>query len=105
MGLTDLLALGAVIDNAGFLDKRFISEGASGGTSLTSKYGSKLFPQEMPFRLPTHIRNGSVRYTKVVGRFLGRMAGPVGWGILTYNAGMTLYNTHKIYNGIFNGGK
>ena len=57
----------------------------------------------MPKRLPTHFRNGSLRYTKVFGRFVGRMAGPIGWGILAYDVGMTLYNTQKIYNNIING--
>ena len=60
-------------------------------------------PWEMPKRLPTHFRNGSLRYTKVFGRFVGRMAGPIGWGILAYDVGMTLYNTQKIYNNIING--
>jgi hypothetical protein len=31
------------------------------------------------------------------------MAGPIGWGVLTYDAGKTLYNTQVIYNGIING--
>jgi len=103
-GITDVLSLAAVIDNSGHLDKRFVSKNASKGTSIASKYGSKLLPWEMPYKMPTHIRNGSVRYTKVLGRFLGRMAGPVGWGILSYDVGMTFYNSHKIYNRIINEG-
>lgn len=59
-------------------------------------------PWQMPKRLPTYMRNGVWRYTKVFGRFLGRMAGPIGWGILAYDVGITLYNTQTIYNNIVN---
>ncbi|WGH75910.1 RHS repeat-associated core domain-containing protein [Tenacibaculum tangerinum] len=99
-GIKDLIALAAAIDGVGLIDKPFQAKGASKGTSYASKYGSKLFPQEMPRRLPTHFRGGSLRYTKVFGRFLGRLAGPVGWGILIYDVGKTLYNTQMIYNSI-----
>jgi hypothetical protein len=105
MGVKDIMALVAVVDNAGYLDKRIVTKGASEGTSFASKYGAKLLPGEMPIRLPTHVRNGTVRYTKVFGRFLGRMAGPVGWGLLTYDVGMTFYNTHKIYNQVIDSGR
>lgn len=37
-----------------------------------------------------------------VGKFLGRTLGPVGWGILAYDVGKTLYNTQTIYNRITN---
>ena len=102
-GIKDILSLAAALDNQGLLSKPFQMEGASAGTSFASKYGSKLMPWEMPKRLPTHFRSGSLRYTKVFGRFVGRMAGPIGWGILAYDVGMTLYNTQKIYNNIING--
>jgi RHS repeat-associated protein len=101
-GITDLIVLAAVIDNAGFVPKRFQAKGASSGTSLASKYGSKLMPWKMPKQLPTHIRGGTVRGTRVFGRFLGRMAGPVGWGLLTYDVGMTFYRTQTTYNRIIN---
>jgi hypothetical protein len=54
----------------------------------------------MSFRLPTHFKNGSWRYTKVLGRFLGRVAGPIGWSILAYDVGKVFYNTQTIYNSI-----
>ena len=108
-GITDIVALAAAVDNLGLVSKAFQMEGASGGTSLASKYGEKLwskqkmFPTEFPKQIPTHIRNGSVRGTKVVGRFLGRMAGPIGWGILIYDTGKTFYNTQQKYNNIIDG--
>lgn len=102
-GIKDIMSLAAALDNQGLLSKPFVMEGASNGTSFASKYGAKLLPQKMPMRLPTHIRGGTLRYTKVFGRFLGRMAGPIGWGILAYDVGKTLYNTQTIYNGIING--
>lgn len=87
----------------GSLSKPFVSPEAGTRTSLASKYGAKALPQKMPMRLPTHMKNGQVMYTKVLGRFLGRMAGPVGWAILAYDVGMTFYNTQTIYNRIVYG--
>jgi len=101
-GIKDIVSLAAAIDDQGLLSKPFQAKGASKGTSLASKYGSELIPWQMPKRLPTHMRDGVWRYTKVFGRFLGRMAGPIGWGILAYDVGITLYNTQTIYNSIVN---
>ncbi|MEJ7673300.1 MAG: hypothetical protein WKF59_11440 [Chitinophagaceae bacterium] len=92
--------MAAALDNQGLLSKRFITEACLFWNLLASKYGAKLLPNELPMRLPTHFRNGTLRYTKVLGRFLGRMAGPIGWGILAYDVGKTFYNTQKIYNKI-----
>jgi len=52
--------------------------------------------------VPTHIRGGTIRYTKIFGRFIGRIAGPVGWSILAYDISITLYRTQVIYNRIIN---
>ena len=102
-GITDVISLAAALDNQGLIEKPFQMKNASKGTSLASKYGSKLMPWEMPTRLPTHFRSGTLRYTKVFGRFLGRIAGPIGWGFLAYDVGMTLHNTQTIYNNIVDG--
>lgn len=100
-GIKDILALGAAIDNAGYLSKPFVMEGASTGTSIASKYGAKLLPQQMPIRMFTHFNKaGNAVFTKTLGRFIGRTLGPVGWAILTYDVGKTFYNTHQIYNKI-----
>lgn len=100
-GIKDLLALGAALDYAfPSINKPFTMPDTSPKSTYASKYGEKLLPQKMPIRLPTHIRNGSVRYTNVLGRFLGRVAGPIGWGILAYDISMTFYNTQVIYNRI-----
>ncbi len=40
--------------------------------------------------------------TKVLGRFLGRIAGPVGWVMLAYDIGMTFYDTQVAYDRIIN---
>ena len=100
-GIKDIIALAAAIDNLGFVKKPFQMKGASRGTSYASKYGSKLLPQKMPIRLPTHINKaGKVAFTRVLGRFIGRALGPIGWAILAYDVGMTFYNTQIIYNKI-----
>jgi RHS repeat-associated protein len=101
-GITDIIGLAAALDGTfPSIDKPFTTPGSSSKTSYASKYGSKLFPQKMPMRLPTHLnKSGKVVYTKVLGRFAGRLAGPVGWGLLAYDVGNTFYNTQKIYNSI-----
>ena len=100
-GIKDIIALAAAVDNLGFVKKPFQMKGASRGTSYASKYGSKLLPQKMPMRLPTHINKaGKVAFTRVLGRFIGSALGPIGWGILVYDVGMTFYNTQVIYNKI-----
>jgi RHS repeat-associated protein len=101
-GIKDLIALTAALDNMGSLPKMGGTKGSSKTTSYASKYGSKLLPQKIP-RVPTHVRNGKVMCTKVLGRFLGRIAGPVGWAILAYDIGATLYKTQTTYNNIING--
>lgn len=103
LGIKDVVSLAAALDYQGWINKPYQMEGASKGTSFASKYGSKLMPWKMPKSLPSHFRKGSLRYTKVFGRFVGRMAGPIGWGVLTYDIGKTLYNTQVIYNRIING--
>lgn len=62
---------------------------------VAEKYGSKIFPQELPKRLATHIntKTGKVVYTKVLGRFLGREDSPVGWDLLMML--VWLYIIHK----------
>jgi RHS repeat-associated protein len=100
-GIKDILALGAAVDNLGYLDKPFVTPGASSGTSLASKYGSKILPQQMPRRMFTHFNKaGKAVFTKTLGRFLGRALGPIGWAMLAYDVGMTLYNTQQIYDKI-----
>ncbi len=102
-GVTDILALGAALDYTfPSIDKPFTTPGSSSKTSYASKYGSKILPQKMPSRLPTHIntRTGKVVFTKTLGRFVGRIAGPVGWGVLGYDAFKTFSNTQRIYNSI-----
>jgi hypothetical protein len=103
-GIKDVVALATALDDAfPTAPKRFQMPGASKNSSWTSKVSSKLLPQEMPKRLPTpNIYKLKMGYTSVLGRFLGRMAGPIGWGILAYDVGTTLYNTQVIYNRIIN---
>ena len=101
-GITDIIALGTAIDGLGFVDKPFQMKGASKGTSLLSKGLSSQFPQKMPWRLPTISNNLTLKFTNVLGRFMGRTIPIIGWGVLTYDVGMTLYRTQVIYNNITN---
>lgn len=104
-GIKDIVALAAALDGTfPSIDKPFTTPGSSSKTSYASKYGAKILPQKMPTKLPTHINpnTGKMAYTKVLGRFLGRVAGPIGWGLLAYDVGKALYDTQIIYNRITN---
>ena len=108
-GIKDVAALAAVITGAPLLSTRKKFKGATPRTSIASKYLSKI-PGKSPIRLPSvtgypKIIGGSglkVAFTKVIGRFVGRAVPIVGWGVLTYDVGMTLYNTQVTYNQIVN---
>ena len=60
-------------------------------------------------RLPTLIggpftgKAFKIAMVNTIGKFLGRTIGPIGWTILVYDIGKTLYNTQKIYNNIIDG--
>ena len=101
-GITDILALGAAIDGIGLINKPFQMKGASKGTSILSKNLSKAFPYKMPYRLPTISNKLTLKFTNILGRFMGRSIPIIGWGLLTYDVGMTFYNTQVIYNRITN---
>jgi len=63
-----LLALGQPI-----LKKRFVMAGSAGGTSIASKYLSKLLPQRIPLKIIG---------TTVLGRAVGRAVPYVGAGLI-----------------------
>ncbi len=108
-GIKDLAAMAMVVSGLPILEKRFIMEGASGGTSIASKYLSKI-PGRSPFGLPSITgspkalggRGMRIALTKSIGRFAGRAVPILGWGILAYDAGMILYNTQSQFNSVLN---
>ncbi|MBF7090346.1 hypothetical protein IUY40_02150 [Flavobacterium sp. ALJ2] len=55
------------------LKKRFVMAGSASGTSIASKYLSKILPQKLSIR---------ILGTTVVGRAIGRMVPYVGWTLL-----------------------
>jgi len=99
-GIKDIVALATVVDGMGLLNKPFNMQGASKGTSILSKYGSKTFPQKMSKALPTISKRLTMQSTKVLGRFIGRSIPLVGWGVLVYDIGKSFYNIQVIYNQI-----
>ena len=111
-GITDIAALGAAISGAPILSTRGKFEDATKGTSIASKYLSK-FPGKSPVPLPTITgypkalggKGMRLMMTNVLGRFVGRAVPIIGWGILTYDIGMTLYKTQVEYNRITGGGQ
>jgi hypothetical protein len=102
-GIKDVAALAAVISGQPILPKRFNTPGATKGTSPASKYLSKI-PGELPFSVPT-LTNRGIRFTKLIGRFLGRSVPIVGWGVLVYDVGIVLYNTQVEFDNIVGGGQ
>ncbi len=67
--------LGSALIFAGqpILKKRFVMAGSATGTSIASKYLSKILPQKLPIR---------VLGTTVLGRAIGRVVPIVGWTLL-----------------------
>lgn len=102
-GIKDVLAFGAVLSGQPFLKTRTKFEGATKGTSVASKFLSKI-PGTSPIPLPTvtgtNFSNLRVMFTKNIGRFVGRSVPIIGWGVLAYDIGMTFYNTQIEYNRI-----
>lgn len=88
-----LIALGAPI-----LKKRFVTKGAAGGTSIASKYLSKVLPYKMPFRIYSINVYGKVVGTKTLGRGLGRLVPYVGWGLLAYDVIELLIEVYEANN-------
>jgi hypothetical protein len=74
---------GLIASGQPWLEKRFVtkateySAAAASGTSVASKYLSKLLPQKMPIR---------VMNTKVLGRAVGRFVPYLGVGLLVWDA-------------------
>ena len=70
-------------------------KGSAAGTSIASKYLSKILPQKMPFRIIG---------TKVLGRAIGRAIPYVGWALLAIDAielVVELYEDNKSEGGYY----
>ncbi|MBX3238280.1 MAG: RHS repeat-associated core domain-containing protein [Chitinophagaceae bacterium] len=106
-GIKDIVAFGAVLAGQPFLDTRGKLGGATKGTSVASKYLSKI-PGTSPVPLPTvtgvpKMLGGQgmrVAFTKVLGRFIGRAVPILGWAVLAYDVGATFVKTQMEYNKI-----
>lgn len=106
-GIADVLGLIAVLSGQAFISTRGKFKDAEKGTSLVSKYMSKI-PGKSPVRLPTIVGTAriiggegfKVRFTIIIGKFIGRTVPFVGWGILAYELGSIFYNTQVEFNRI-----
>lgn len=106
-GISDVVGLIAVLSGQSFIPTRGKFKGATSGTSLASKYISKI-PGKSPVRLPMttgypKIIGGKgmrVAFTKVVGKFIGRSIPIIGWGVLAYDLGAIFYDTQVEFNRI-----
>ncbi len=106
MGITDLLALDAVVSGQPTISKRFVAKGSSHATSEASTFFNKYLPFKSPIRILTPIANSSrigFAMTTSVGKIVGRWVPFLGWGLLAYDAGRIAYNTQIIYNQITQG--
>ncbi len=106
-GIKDIAALAGVISGQPILPTRGKFQGATKGTSVASKYLSRI-PGNSPVPLPTVTgtpkliggKGMKIALTKTIGRFIGRAVPFVGWAVLAYDTGVTLYKTQTIYNSI-----
>jgi len=114
-GIKDIVALTAGLSGYNVIPTRGKFGGAVSGTSVNSIMSRKitLSVKSASFgavkRLPTLIggpftgKAFKIAMVNTIGKFLGRTIGPIGWTILVYDIGKTLYNTQKIYNNIIDG--
>ena len=106
-GILDIVGLITVLSGQPFIPTRTKFKGATKGTSVASKYLSKI-PGKSPVRLPMitgspKIIGGKgmrIALTKVIGKFVGRAIPFVGWGILAYDLSVILCDTQLVYNHI-----
>lgn len=97
-GITDVVGLMAMLSGQAFIPTRAKLGGATEGTSLASKYLSKL-PYKTSIKLPMVTgypkliggKGMRVAFTKILGRFLGRAIPVVGWGVLAYDVTYIFY--------------
>jgi RHS repeat-associated protein len=85
-GITPAAALSLIGLGQPTLGKRFWMKNTSEGTSIASKWLSKLLPQRLPFRVwaPTAVRPTAM--SPALGRVLGRWVPWIGWTLLTKDA-------------------
>lgn len=107
IGISDVAGLIAILLGQPYLPTRgkLDAKNSVRGTSVASKYISKI-PGKSPVPLPTIVGKAKIvggkglqiRFTKIVGRFVGRAIPIVGWGVLAYDLGAIFYNTQMIFN-------
>ncbi|MEJ2419768.1 MAG: RHS repeat-associated core domain-containing protein, partial [Exilibacterium sp.] len=86
LGIHSAVGGGMLVLGSESLSKPFQMGNASSGTSIASKYLSRMFPQRLKRQIPTprigHLRSA----TPVVGRAMGRYVSVVGTAITVYDA-------------------
>jgi len=106
LGVDDAAAVVAILSGQPILNTRTKFEGATQGTSLASKYASKLLPYQSPIRLPTltgrNILTLKLTFTNKLGRFVGRAIPVVGWVILASDITQIIWQAQLRYNQVVN---
>jgi len=78
-----------VIAGQPILRKRFVMAGSAEGTSIASKYLSRILPQRMPTR---------VMGTRVLGRAIGRTVPFIGWALIVIDVVELLVEVRQANN-------
>ena len=84
-GITTLLGAAGVGAGLPLIPTRSKFMGATPGTSVASKYLSKMFPKRLSRRLWAPTLKNPLAKSVVLGRVLGRWAPILGWGLLAYD--------------------
>jgi len=105
-GFLDIAALAGIISGMPILNTRgkLDAKNAIKGTSFASIYARKfLGDKKMPFgkRFPSVV-GFKIRMVNRAAPFLGRAVPILGWGVLSWDIGVSLYNTQTQYNNIIN---
>lgn len=107
-----LVGGGLILAGSPILKKRFVTKGSSIGTSIASKYLSKVLPHKMPFKIYSVNMYGKIISTTSLGRGLGRLVPMAGTALLVIDAVELLIEVYEIdkrknrvtFSGFGNGG-
>lgn len=102
LGVTDVMAMVAIVSGQPTISTRGKFHGATKGTSPVSLFLSRRLDYQMPFRLPTltgsSLKTLRISFTRNLGRFAGRAVPIVGWLYLAYDVSAISYKAVTRYN-------
>ncbi len=98
-GIGEVVGFGGFVFGQPMSAKRFVTSGSSPGTSPISQGLSKMFPQKLPFRVPTPTWERPFAESNKFGRVLGRWTPIIGAGMMIGDFFVIRSCANKCYDG------